>query len=179
MPGSGAWADFDEALTFVNGDSADLYGVELAWSQQFSWLPAPWNGLMAGANFTFTRSDADVSGSGWQRSIDLPNQSDRVGNVMVGWEGKRLQLRLAANYKSAYLMEVAASDSDRHDLHADDQLFVDFSAAWFITPALQLTFEAQNLTDESYYVYTGSRRFNAQYEEYGPTFKLGLTLTRF
>jgi len=28
-------------------------------------------------------------------------------------------------------------------------------------------------------VYTGNRRYNAQYEEYGPTYKLGLTLTHF
>ena len=39
--------------------------------------------------------------------------------------------------------------------------------------------QAQNLTDESYYVYTGNRRYNAQYEEYGPTYSLGLTFTHF
>ncbi len=55
----------------------------------------------------------------------------------------------------------------------------DFSAGYFLTPALQLTFQAQNLTDESFYVYSGRRDFNAQYEEYGPTYKLGLTFTHF
>ncbi|HAW39710.1 MAG TPA: hypothetical protein DCX83_10420, partial [Pseudomonas sp.] len=74
---------------------------------------------------------------------------------------------------------VAGIDDKAHDLYVDDQLFVDFKAGYFITPSLQLTFEALNLTDESYYVYTGRGSYNAQYEEYGPTYKLGLTLTHF
>jgi len=134
---------------------------------------------LLGANATFSKSDADIEGQGMRRSIDLPNHSDTVGNLMVGWENDRLNLRLAANYKSDYLYEVAGIDDKAHDLYVDDQLFVDFKAGYFITPSLQLTFEALNLTDESYYVYTGRRSYNAQYEEYGPTYKLGLTLTHF
>ncbi len=114
-----------------------------------------------------------------RRRIDMPNQSKRVGNLMLGWENDRLSLRLSANYKSDYLAEVAAVDDRMHDLYADAQLFVDFSARYFLTRNLQLSFEAQNLTDESYFVYTGRNAYNAQYEEYGPTYKLGLTLTHF
>ncbi len=179
LAGSGAWVDFSEANTFANGSSAKLYGIELAYSQKFDWLPAPWNGLLLGANATFSRSDARIEGQGSRRSIDLPNQSDQVGNLTLGWENDKLSLRLAANYKSRYLAEVAAVDDKAHDLYADSQLFVDFSAGYFLSDNLQLKFEAQNLTDESYYVYTGNRRYNAQYEEYGPTYSLGLTLTHF
>ncbi len=179
LGGTGIWADFAEANTFANGDSAKLYGLELAYSQKFDWLPAPWNGLLVGANATFSRSDASIEGQGLSRDIDLPNQSDTVGNLMLGWEDDKLSLRLSANYKSSYLAEVAAIDDKAHDLYADEQLFVDFSAGYFLTPALQLTFQAQNLTDESFYVYSGRRDFNAQYEEYGPTYKLGLTFTHF
>ncbi|MFY1019980.1 TonB-dependent receptor [Ectopseudomonas khazarica] len=179
LAGSGEWIGFDEALTFDNGSSAKLYGVELAYSQKFDWLPAPWNGLLLGANLTLSQSDASIEGQGAKRSIDLPNQSDTVGNFMLGWEDERFNLRLAANYKSSYLYEICAVEDKRHDLYVDDQVFVDIKAGYFITPELQLTLEAQNITDESYYVYTGSRRYNAQYEEYGPTYKIGLTLTHF
>ncbi|MBU1332147.1 MAG: TonB-dependent receptor [Gammaproteobacteria bacterium] len=179
LAGSGAWTDFSEANSFANGQSAKLYGVELAYSQQFDWLPAPWNGLLLGANATFSRSDARIEGQGAARSIDLPNQSDQVGNLTLGWENDTLSLRLAANYKSKYLAEVAAVDDKAHDLYADEQVFVDFSAGYFLSKNLQLKFEAQNITDESYFVYTGNRRYNAQYEEYGPTYSLGLTFTHF
>ncbi|XQE67899.1 TonB-dependent receptor [Pseudomonas sp. P3C3] len=185
LAGTGEWVDFAEANTFANGDNADLWGLELAYSQKFDWLPAPWNGLLLGANATFSRSDASISGfdadSGRElsRDIDLPFQSDTVGNLMLGWENDKLSLRLSANYKSDYLYEVAGIDDELHDLHVDDQVFVDFSAGYFLTKELQLKFEAQNLTDESYYVYTGRNAYNAQYEEYGPTYKLGLTFTHF
>ena len=185
LAGTGEWLDFAEANTFANGDNADLWGLELAYSQKFDWLPAPWNGLLLGANATFSRSDASISGfdadSGREQSrdIDLPFQSDTVGNLMLGWEDDKLSLRLSANYKSDYLYEVAGIDDKAHDLHVDDQLHVDFSAGYFLTKELQLKFEAQNLTDESYYVYTGRHAYNAQYEEYGPTYKLGLTFTHF
>ncbi|MDH1056114.1 TonB-dependent receptor [Aquipseudomonas alcaligenes] len=185
LAGTGEWVDFAEANTFANGDNADLWGLELAYSQKFDWLPAPWNGLLLGANATFSRADASISGfdegSGRElsREIDLPFQSDTVGNLMLGWENDKLSLRLSANYKSDYLYEVAGIDDKQHDLHVDDQVFVDFSAGYFLTKELQLKFEAQNLTDESYYVYTGRNAYNAQYEEYGPTYKLGLTFTHF
>ncbi|MEK0363921.1 TonB-dependent receptor [Pseudomonas sp. CBC3] len=179
LAGTGQWAGFDEALSFENGSSAKLYGIELSYSQKLDWLPAPWNGVLLGANATFSKSDADIEGQGGQRSIDLPNHSDTVGNLMVGWENDVFNMRLAANYKSEYLAEVSGVDDEAHDLYADEQLFFDFKAGYFITPNLQLTVEALNLTDESYFVYTGRRNYNAQYEEYGPTYKLGLTLTHF
>lgn len=185
LAGTGAWADFSEAHTFANGDSAKLYGLELAYSQKFDWLPAPWNGLLLGANTTFSRSDAEIegfdaaSGINRKRSIDLPNQSDTVGNLMLGWEDDKLSLRLSANYKSDYLFELASINDKAHDLHVDAQTFVDFSARYSLTKNLQVSFEAQNLTDEPYFVYTGSRFYNGQYEEYGPTYKLGLTFTHF
>ncbi|MBV4551959.1 TonB-dependent receptor [Pseudomonas sp. SWRI102] len=185
LAGTGAWTDFAEAHSFANGDSAKLYGLELAYSQKFDWLPAPWNGLLLGANTTFSRSDAEIEGfdqaSGTQRkrSIDLPNQSDTVGNLMLGWENDKLSLRLSANYKSAYLYELASISDRDHDLHVDAQTFVDFSARYSLTKNLQVSLEAQNLTDESYFVYTGHRSYNGQYEEYGPTYKLGLTFTHF
>ncbi|MGX1185388.1 TonB-dependent receptor [Pseudomonas sp. F-14 TE3623] len=185
LAGTGAWADFSEAHTFANGDSAKLYGLELAYSQKFDWLPAPWNGLLLGANTTFSRSDAEIegfdaaSGINRKRSIDLPNQSDTVGNLMLGWEDDKLSLRLSANYKSDYLFELASINDKTHDLHVDAQTFVDFSARYSLTKNLQVSFEAQNLTDEPYFVYTGNRSYNGQYEEYGPTYKLGLTFTHF
>ncbi|WP_095108257.1 TonB-dependent receptor [Pseudomonas sp. Irchel 3E20] len=185
LAGTGAWADFSEAHSFANGDSAKLYGLELAYSQKFDWLPAPWNGLLLGANATFSRSDAQIegfdaaSGRTLKRDIDLPSQSDTVGNLMLGWEDDKLSLRLSANYKSAYLYELASINDKAHDLSVDSQTFVDFSARYALSKNLQVSFEAQNLTDESYFVYTGHRAYNGQYEEYGPTYKLGLTFTHF
>lgn len=185
LAGSGIWTDFDEAETYANGGDAKVYGLELAYSQKFSKLPAPWNGLLVSANATFSHSSAEINGYSSQtgryhkRNIDLPTQSDRVANLMLGWENERLSLRLSGNYKSEYLNEVGPLDNESRDLFSDDQFFLDFSARYFLTKQLQLTFEAQNLTDQEYYDFSGHHSYNAQYEEYGPTYKIGLTLTHF
>ncbi|WP_122588955.1 TonB-dependent receptor domain-containing protein, partial [Pseudomonas viridiflava] len=81
LAGTGQWANFSQANTFANGDKAKLYGLELAYSQKLDWLPAPWNGLLLGANATLSRSDASINGfdqstaTNRKRDIDLPSQS--------------------------------------------------------------------------------------------------------
>ena len=132
VAGTGDYVGFSEAFTSVNGDSAEVYGLELAYSQKFSWLPAPWSGLLLNANTTFTHSDADIEqfdpdlGAMRSRSISLPGQSDVTGNLTVGWENDKLSLRLSGNYKSSYLDEVGDVLDSRYDYTVDDQLFVDF-----------------------------------------------------
>lgn len=56
----------------------------------------------------------------------------------------------------AYLYELASINDKAHDRHVDAQTFVDFSARYSLTKNLQVSFEAQNLTDESYFVYAAS-----------------------
>jgi TonB-dependent receptor len=176
LAGFGDWAAYDEAATFANGKDASIYGLELAWSQKFG-------NFIAGANLTISESKAIIDGydggSYVKRSIDLPNHSDRVANVMIGWENDRLSVRLAGNYKSDYLVEANPLDSADEDLYADEQLFVDFVANYYINERLKLSFDAINLGDEVFYTYVGRESLNAQYEEYGPAYKLGITMTGF
>ncbi|MDD0803822.1 TonB-dependent receptor [Acinetobacter sp. Gutcm_16] len=183
IAGTGQWADFDEAITYKNGNEAKLYGMEFAYSQKFDHLEAPWNGFLLGLNTTFSKSEADIDsmkdGELLSRRIHLPNQSDVVGNAMIGWENERFGVRLSANYKSNYLYALGDIDTPEKDIYTDDQIFLDFSSHVNLSKNLQLTFDVQNITDETYYNYAGSKAYNAQYEEYGPAYKLALTYTHF
>jgi TonB-dependent receptor len=179
VAGSGAYADFREALTFENGDKAKVYGLELAYSQRLDFLSYPWNKIILGANATLTDSSAKIASQGQTRNIVLPSQSKQVGNMSIGWQDQKFSIRLAGNYKSRFLQEVGAIDTQVNDLYADAQMYVDLSASYFITPKVQLTFDAQNITDEKFYAYQNRRSYNAQYEQYGPTYRVSLTLTDF
>lgn len=183
VAGAPGYTAYDEAITYANGDDAELFGAELAWSQKLDQLSGWMSGVILGANLTLTHSDATISGyvNGIEqtRAIELPSQSDTVGNVMLGWENERVSVRVAANYKSEYLDEVSGFENDQFDVMADSQTFVDITASYFVTKQLQIRFEALNVTDEAYYTWVNSSRYNAQYEEYGPTYKLGLTLSQF
>ena len=176
LAGTGEWAAYDEAATFANGDDASIYGLELAFSRKFG-------NFLTGANLTLSESEATIDGFNGgdyrSRDIDLPLHSDTVANLTVGWENELVSLRLAGNYKSSYLEEISSLDEPERDRYVDDAFYLDFSAKYYVTDQLQVNFDALNLTDEVFYAYLGKERFNAQYEEYGPTFKLGLTWTGF
>ncbi|MFC3901508.1 TonB-dependent receptor [Acinetobacter marinus] len=177
LAGTGLWADFDEAITYKNGDSAKLYGMELAYSQKFN------NGFLIGFNTTLSKSEATIDsmkdGESLSRDIRLPNQSNVVGNAMLGWENDRFGVRVSANYKSKYLLELGDIDVLENDIYADEQTFIDLSTHVNLTKNLQLKFDAQNLGNEVYYTYQGAKLKNAQYEEYAPSYKLGLTYSHF
>jgi TonB-dependent receptor len=163
-----------DADTFVNGDKAKVYGVELAYAQALRSLPAPWNGLLVSANATFTQSDAKIALGGDSRGIPLPGSSKRTYNLIVGWENAKFSARVAAGYKSPYLLEVGDVTDPSKDLYVDSQMQVDLALRYSPVKALQFSFEVQNLNDESYYVYTGGRSRNAQWETYGRTYRLSM-----
>ncbi|MET0210410.1 MAG: TonB-dependent receptor, partial [Burkholderiaceae bacterium] len=183
LAGSPGWEDFRHVESFANGGKATVRGVEIAWSQALSTLPAPWNGLVIGANGTVVRSRAQIGGyDGGQfisRRIALPSQSDRSLNLSLGWESPALGARLALNHKSPYLLEVGDVLDATQDRRVDTQNQLDASLRIQLMKGLHLHLEALNLTDERYYVYQGDKRHNVQYEQYGRAYKLSLKLAMF
>ena len=183
LAGSPQWQDYDEVETYVNGDNATLKGVELAYSQKMAFLPSPFNGLILSANTTLIESDATITtfddGEQIGRDISLPNQSDVTGNIVLGYEHGPWMARIAANYKSEYLLEVNDISDANKDAYQAEQTQFDFSMSYKIMDNMKLSFDVANLTDEPYYTYVKSEKYNAQYEEYGTRYRLGLTLSDF
>jgi TonB-dependent receptor len=183
LAGSGIWSNFSAADTYINGDKAKVHGLELAYAQTFKQLKAPWDGLLFSTNATFTDSQARIDshsdGERLSRKINLPSQSDLTLNATLGYEKGPLGLRLAINHKSEYLLEVGDIDNREGDLYVDNQTQYDLSAHYMIGQKIQLVFEALNLGDEKYYVYTNDTALNAQYESYGRTYRIGIKLASF
>ncbi len=61
---------FNEAAIPVNGDSAEVWGVELGFAMQWDMLPAPFDGIITQANYTYTDATATIS----DNAIDLFGQ---------------------------------------------------------------------------------------------------------
>ncbi|MCS6996452.1 MAG: TonB-dependent receptor [Casimicrobiaceae bacterium] len=181
LAGTGPWVGFSSATTFVNGDTARLRGLEFSYADVLKHLPAPFNGLLVGVNATLTESKARVSRFDTAtrrfeaREIRLPGQSRTMLNLVLGYEQGPWSLRLALNHKSPYLLSLGSDILDAgRDLWVDRQNQVDLSIKYQATRSLQVSLEVANLNDEKYYVYQGSRPFNAQYERYGRTVRLGV-----
>lgn len=163
VAGTDSWDGYDEVMQPVNGESATLDGVELSWVKAFD------NGLLLSANGTFSSSDAETLLDGERFETSLPNQSDRIGNLTVGYESDKLSLRLTLAYKSENLEEIDGDRLRMEDAHKQ----VDFMGKYYISNDMHVYFNAINLNNEPYYHYFDQRQRNAQYEEYGRTFELG------
>lgn len=165
--------DDAEIMQPINGETATLTGAELAWTRGFD------NGLLLRANATFTDSEADLGlGADAERGndISLPAQSDLVGNLIVGYERDALSLRLSATLRGERLDEVNLENAD-YDIYEDDHMQVDFSAKYSFANGLKLHFNGVNLTDEPMYLHNSG--YSGQYEEYGPTYVLGVSYSTF
>lgn len=186
LAGTPGWENFSHVISYANGGDASVRGLELAWSQALSTLPAPWNGLVLGANGSFVKSRAEIGGfdnGQWKaRRISLPSQSDRSLNLSLGWESPAFGARLAVNHKSPYLLEVGDVMDAAQDRRVDTQTQLDASVRVRLARGWQLQLEALNLSNERYYVYqglAGDKARNVQLEQYGRAFKVSLKLAMF
>ncbi|MCF2946831.1 TonB-dependent receptor [Paraglaciecola aquimarina] len=159
------WDGFEEVMQPINGESASVSGVELSWVKAFD------NGLLLSTNGTFSSSDAVTLFDGERYETSLPNQSDKIGNVTLGYESNLLSLRLTMTYKSENLEEIDGDLIRMEDAHQQ----VDFTSKYFINQDMHLYFNAVNITDEAFYHYFDQRNNNAQYEKYGRTFEIGFS----
>ena len=51
---------FDEAVIALNGEDADVAGLELNYQQHFGFLGAPWDAFLVAVNYTYVDSEADT-----------------------------------------------------------------------------------------------------------------------
>ncbi len=172
--------DVDEIILPLNGESADLMGLEFSWTRQFMDLPSPYDGFLLMANATFTNSEADLSlaADGRDSKIDLPLQADEVYNFAIGYEKYGFSLRLSYAHISERILEIDVEDS-RNDLYEDSHKQIDFTAKYNVNNNFQVFFSAINLNEEPNYRYRGEKRYLGQYDEIGQSYILGVTYRNF
>lgn len=182
LAGTPDYANYSHAVSYLNGDTAALAGLELNAVHQLhghqNWL----DHLLLSSNLTWSHSQADIAwfDKGWQyRSIGLPSQSDLSANAAIGYESDTVSVRLAATYKSAYLQEVGELSDARYDVYSDRHLQWDLSSKYNVNAYVQLYLNLVNLTDEPFYAYSGARQYNNQFEQYGRSVALGVTVSKW
>lgn len=164
---------YGEAVIPRNGDEAEVQGVELNYQQSLKFLPAPFDGVLLGLNYTYTDAEGDIDGA----TVALPASAENTFNASLGYEKGPFSLRLTAAYRDKYLDELG--DSRDEDRFVEDHIQYDLSARYRVTPQFQLFAEFVNLGDEPYVAYQniGGRKRLLQYEEYSWTGKTGFRYT--
>lgn len=96
---SGGTYDGYEVSSPDNGDAASLYGFEIAWNQQFGFLPNYLSGLGVYTNYTYTTSTIDyILDDGTKRESVIPGQSENMINFALTYEKYGFSGRLSLNY---------------------------------------------------------------------------------
>lgn len=147
-PFNGSIDDY-EVTQSVNGKTADLFGFEVGYQQNLSFLPGFLKGIVIYANYTYTDSKAEVEnfteGDGEITEIDLPGQSQHVGNAAIAFNKGGFKARLSLNYNGAYISEFDGGQRVR----IDDRKQLDFSMSQtFSKQKFTVFLEMVNLTDE-------------------------------
>jgi TonB-dependent receptor len=159
-----------------NGDQATLFGFELAYQQNLTFLPGFLKGFSIYANYTYTSSNAKIQGRGndapTKEEIRLPGQAKSVGNLSVAYDLKRVNVRLSSNFNGEYLSEVG--DEAAEDLYVNNRLQFDATATVTVTPNLRVFAEFLNITNQPFEVYQGNEDRFVQREFYSWWTRVGV-----
>ncbi len=138
-----------EVQQSVNGDQAWLWGFELAYQQNLTFLPGVLSGLGVYINYTYTKSEADVvnfSQGQDLNNIDLPGQSDQIGNIALAYNKGGFNGRASINFNGSFISEFDGDDQ----VIIDDRTQIDISMSQtFYKRRLTAFLELVNITDEA------------------------------
>lgn len=174
-PGTG----FD-AFQPQNGDDATITGAEVSFQRQLDFLPGFFKNFNIMANYTYLTSDANGirNGDGEERTdVDLPGTAPNMFNGSVAYNGKKLNVRVSANFSDAYVDEVGGNRWE--DRYYDEQFLLDFNASYAFSDVLRVYLDVNNITDQPLRYFQGIKSRTMQAEYYGRRITFGLKYDLF
>jgi len=153
-----------------NADKGHISGIELAYQQQFTFLPGLLSGFGVAANATFTDSSVTVPGRG---KADFQSQSDVLFGVQLFYQKGPVEAALSYHDTGKSLLSLGSTPLT--DTYSDDYKRLDAKGSYALNERVQVFVEMQNLTDEILRQYIGQRRdWIVDYERLGRTYYMGV-----
>lgn len=183
-PDDAVGPDAQQIVQPVNGPTASLYGFELAWQQNFTFLPGILKSFGLNANYTYTRSSADIPGRG-RDGVDspIPEQTPQAGNIGLFFDRGPLSLRVGGNYSGSFVSTINAI-SPEADTRTRARFQVDASGSYQLRPGMKLFGEFINLSNTPLRAYVGNRQNRGgggddpSFEFYKPWGMIGVKIER-
>jgi TonB-dependent receptor len=147
----------------INQSKANVKGVEIAYQQFYDFLPGILSNLGTQANYTFVKANATPPNVGVDANLDgvpdggstvvyrwgiddMLGQSKHLANAVGIYQDDKLELRLAYNWRSKYLVTYRDYVTGM-PIWVQAGGVLDASAKYQITPQLQLRASVANLLD--------------------------------
>lgn len=129
--------------TFLNGNSAEVYGVEFSYVQQYTNLEGFLSGFGTYFNLTLQESEAD-SGLEGRDKVDFFNAPEYVGTVAVTYQKYKIEGSLAYSFREKFLFEFAPFQGS---IYEQDYKSLDLTLQYHVTDRIRLTFRGADILD--------------------------------
>ncbi len=180
---------------YENFDGSEVYGFEVDLQTNLSFLPAPFNGIVLGANLTrlwsktyipkYDPVEIEIVGReqifhydtvGYLYESVLPDQVELAGNLMLGYDygGFSCRFSLVAQSASLRSMGTELLNIEKFKQYSDAYVRLDASASQKVGDHLKLYLNVANLTGESELRYTYDPQYWTSDNRYGVSFDLGV-----
>jgi iron complex outermembrane recepter protein len=127
--------------TMRNGGSARYRGFELAYQQQFTFLPGFWRGFGFSANYTRLSTKGDYGGT--SATTQVAGFIPKAGNVAISYLGYGWNLRLNAVWRDTYLVGISTNPALLR--YQEPKVQVNLKTKYTFTPRLSLFCDIENL----------------------------------
>ncbi|MEX0316249.1 MAG: TonB-dependent receptor [Allomuricauda sp.] len=163
----------------LNGDTASIFGAEVAFQRQLDFLPGFAKNFSIYLNYTLLTSSTDGirNGDEIREDVDLPGTAPNMFNGSLGYADKKFSLRLSTNFSDAYIDELGGNAFE--DRYYDKQFFVDLNASFTINKNLRLYADLNNVTNQPLRYYQGVSNRTQQVEFYEKRLTFGLKYDLF
>ncbi|GJM61841.1 TonB-dependent receptor [Persicobacter diffluens] len=163
-----------------NSNGGWLAGLELAFSKRLTFLPGWASGFGIDMNYTYTASELEMPlADGTMVYEPLKNQPKHIYNASLYYERNGLMLRMAANYKGAFISEYRLEAGAAHYQWYDKNFMLDFSAAYSVSDRVKIYAELNNLTNSPLVYFHGVSDRPEKVEYYGIRGQLGMRFNLF
>jgi TonB-dependent receptor len=158
----GAGTDNNLSFTFINADTADLYGVEVEWLKQLDVLGkliGGWaQGLFVTGNVTWSESKLRVGNSAFgltNLERPLAQQSDWIVNMQLGWDSPAAVHSATLAYNAFSERLFFAGRNGAADAYEQPFESLDFIYSWTPTPNWSVRLRLQNLLNDTIEIQQG------------------------
>lgn len=162
--------------TFVNSDKGGyIRGFEVAYTGTFTNLPGIFSGLGVTASYSFTESEAEITGGQLTgEKLAIPGLSEDVWSVTPYWTIGSFSAHANIRYRGEYVTNMNIPGSVTPVI-GGEYTTVDAQLAYRFDNGFEVVLQGDNLTDEpaetSYFVDSGL----GEYRTFGRQFYLGVS----
>ena len=129
--------------TFLNGETAEVYGVEFAYVQQFTNLDGFLGGFGTYMNLTLQDSEAD-SGLDGRHDVEFFNAPKYIGTAAVTYQNRKFEGSLAYSFREKFLFEFAPFQESIYEQNYES---LDITLQFHLTDKIRLIFRGADILD--------------------------------